>query len=265
MTSEASRINQLTFEFLFPRLHQAIAARIAVLMGEEYLKKCNELILSFQCQDPLIQSVSYRIKSTHSIWKKIPSLEALEKMNQKEFADCVNDFIGIRWEMKILKSENRYDALMNGVRLAPLKNILSFRNQQLPQKNGFGSEPVMKFYYSIDGLPVELQLLGGSISSYMCAKGYSEYKTQLSLSPKIDPDRQARRLQMAAELEGQAAFRKNMMAELLENTPSYSEYDPFVLDEMPLGENHRKFRFSHDSKPACEISNLVFDGNAQFE
>ncbi|HSW85890.1 MAG TPA: hypothetical protein VLG49_00160 [Rhabdochlamydiaceae bacterium] len=259
MTKEASRLAQTTFEYLFPQLHNAVEARIVDFFGKDYINKYDKLIQEFLCQSHQIDRISYRIKSTHSIWKKVMSLEAFERMTQKEFAAYVDDFIGIRWEMKVLEDENRYDALINGIRLAPLKNIKTFRNQQLPQESGFSSEPVIKLCYLIDGFPIELQLLGGNITAYMCAKGYSDYKAKLSFSPKKDEIYERHRLGMAIKLGEQAAFRKYMLEELLGIAPNYSEFTPFVLDILPQLEKNRTVRFSHSLKPICELSNLNFE------
>lgn len=264
MTKEAAFVNQKTFEFLFPEFHRAVMERLTELLGENYLEKCNQWIESFLSDSDQILKGSYRIKSTHSIWKKIPSLEALSCMSKQEFAVCVNDFIGVRWEMKIPENGNRYDALMNGVRLMPLKNLISFRNQQLPQVSGFSNEPIMKMYYSIEGFPFELQLLGGPIAHYMCVKGYTDYKTKLSLSPKLDSQDPSRRLQMAIELDA-VSFRKMMMGELIGQIPNYSAYAPFVLDERPLLENNLQCKFLGFPKPVWQTPNLIFNDPVQFD
>lgn len=169
MTKEASHLAQVTFEYFFPHLHNAVKNRIQILFGEKYLEKCNALIEQFLCESDQIDNISFRIKSTHSIWKKIQNLETLERMTTEEFAALFNDFIGIRWEMKVLENGNRCDALMNGICLAPLINVKTLRNQLLPQESGFASEPIIKLCYLIDGFPIELQLLGETLQ-HICVQ-----------------------------------------------------------------------------------------------
>jgi len=119
----------------------------------------------------------------------------------------------------------------------------------------------MKLCYLIDGFPVELQLLGGNITAYMCAKGYTDFKTKLSLSPNKDEIYERRRLQMAIQIGEQSAFREYMLDELKGNVPDYSKFDPFVLDELPQLEENRTLRFAESIIPICELSNFSFKEN----
>jgi hypothetical protein len=255
---EASPLAQATFEYLFPSLHKAIERRLIELFGKDYRQTCTVLIREFQLQNRQISHISARIKSTHSVWKKIPSLEALEQMSLEEFTACVNDFVGIRWEMNLPENNNRYDALINGVRLAPAKNRISFRNQQLPQSNGFDCEPVMKLYYVIDNIPVELQLLGGPVSSYMYAKGYASYKTKLPLSPSISQDQWDRRLAMSIKYNNSSLFRQYMLNELTGEQPDYSNFDPFLLDTSPAIQENQTLQFSPSSSPIYQLPSFDF-------
>ncbi len=254
MTTEASHLAQSTFEFIFPELHKAIQNQLNALFGENYKAACAELVKGFVSQDDQILDVAYRIKSTHSIWQKIPSLDEFEKMDLEQFAPFVNDFIGVRWKMKILNGENRYDALINGVRIAPFENLKSFRNQHLPQSSGFDCEPVIKLRYIVDGFPVELQLLGGNITAYMCAKGYSDYKAKIAFPPKKTERSEVLwkcRMGMAIFLEETHqiyTFREYMLTELIEDELDYTKFEPFELDKSPLAERNREERF-----PSCQI------------
>ncbi len=259
MSKEAADLAQATFEYLFPQLHQAIHAQLIILFGPNFDEKCNAIIQAHLSSEDQIDNIAYRVKSTHSIWKKIPSLKALEKMSKKEFALYVNDFIGLRLQMRILKGNNAYDALINGIAICPLEHLVTFRNQQLHQQNRFASEPVMKLCYVIDGIPLELQLLGGNITAYLSAKGYAQYKTSLAFCPKNEVRYENCRLSMAIELGEGSAFRKYMFEEHLGATPDYSAFAPFVLDTYPLLERNRTLRFSASPTPICELPNLNFE------
>jgi hypothetical protein len=264
MAAEAAQLAQNTFEYLFPELHEAVEKKLIVLFGDDYQEKCHAVVRDFLTASDRVARASYRIKSTHSIWKKVPSLEALETMTREEFLDCVNDFIGVRWEMRVAKGSNRYDALIEGVWLSPMSGLISFRNQQLKQSSGFENEPVIKLCYIVEGIPIELQLLGGRLNAYMCAKGYSNYKIKLALPPRkedLSEEQWNRRLGMAIQLEESgelSLFREFMRTELTGVAIDYSEFDPFILDSLPILEKNRWVRFSGSSVPICELDQMIF-------
>lgn len=178
MVEEAGQLEQATFEFLFPQLHKAIELRIQELFGESYLELCQALVRDYLHLNRYVTSISFRILPTHAIWRKIPSLERFQTMEKEEFATYLSDFIQIRWEMKLSEGEGRHSALINGVCLAPLRGIKSFRTLQLPQEWGYNGEPVVQLCYVIDGFPIELQLLGGSITDYLSSRDYADYLRQ---------------------------------------------------------------------------------------
>ena len=263
MNREASLLAQAAFENLFPEFHQAIQNRLEDFFGKNYLENCEKIIKNFSFENSQIGRISSRIKKTHSIWRKIPSLSVLEAMAKEEFLTCVDDLVGIRWEMNVQENENRYDALINGVRLSPRKELVSFRNQMLKQQSGFDSEPVMKLCYVIDGIPLELQLLGGNLTQLMSAKGYANYKAKMIFPPKKDElseEMWNRRLGMVISQEeekDQTDFRKKMLLELITQL-DYSPFTPFLLDEAPMNEENRTMRFSESMIPIWELPSLKF-------
>ncbi len=65
-------------------------------------------------------------------------------------------------------------------------NLYKLRNQYLSHQECFSREPVVKALYIIHNIPVEMQILGGNIELYMSAKGYTNYKVGLQMSPLLD-------------------------------------------------------------------------------
>lgn len=228
------------------------------------MKRCDEIISEYKILNEYIEHISYRVKTTHSIWKNIPNINAFQIIDKTNLSSFINDFIGIRWEMKIFEGVNGSDALLHGIKLAPLKHLKSFRNQQLSQKCGFDNEPLIKLCYLITGIPVELQVLSGSIAAYLCAKGYDEYKTKLPFSQKnlLSEQEWSRRLGMALTLslnQEHKQLRKIMFYELIGEKVDYSKFEPFILDKQPLKKENKMLRFSNCPTPICELSNLLFD------
>ena len=266
LTERASQLGQSTFEYLFPLLHQKIFKKLSELFyctDFSVLQKSTMKI--FSCDDPKILGMYGRVKSTNSIWKKIESVASFTKMNIQHFSEIIDDFIALRWNMRIEAGENRYDALLNAIPLIPKNNVLSFRNQQVAQKNGFSAEPVMKFYYRIDGVPVELQLLGGLIEGYLCAKGYSAYKIGCQLrSLQLSPEEECARLGSAIyffENNLHWYFYHMILQELISGKFFYDHHNSFTLDTHPIGIQNLSMKFTEDSRPIFEISNFRFPEN----
>lgn len=249
MNREAAKTGQATFEYLYPQLHSAVASKI-----EEWLGKRDPSYDNFLKHHPSIATIEHRIKGTHSIWKKLSSLE-------EPFGDVIKDYIGVRWVMKI--GENRLDALIEGVTLAPLRHLKSYRNQVLPQSSGFDLEPVIKLCYVIDRFPLELQIWGGDIGHFLSAKGYANYKACIPFPPnkndlsKLEWDN---RLTMA--LEG-VNFRRYMFEELVGKRPDYSPFKPFLLQKRPL--HHHSLRFSSSPLPLYQLAHLTFETTPSIE
>jgi hypothetical protein len=263
-TKEAADLDQLTFEFLCPELHQSILTMLHRLFKtNDLVKLSNEISYMFSINDENVTRVYSRLKSTNSIWKKIKSEELLQTIDLEQFALLVDDFIAVRWNMKVKADENRYDALINGLRLVPKENITRFRNQQVAQSSGFSGEPVMKLYYIFNGLPVELQLLGGRIEEYMCAKGYANYKVGHSLSPEgLTAEEQDARLGLCiyyAENNLLPTFRQLMLNELTAaNTIHYDANHTFHLDSRPINQANLTLCFSGEEHPIYTLPNYTF-------
>ena len=269
MTHEASQLAQETFEYLFPQIHTEVSACLIRLFGENYKIDCENIINRYLCKNEDISQIAYRVKSSHSIWKNIENFSDFEKMTRTEFCNYVNDFIGIRWEMKLQQDQNRFDALINGVRVAPTEGLIAFRNQQLAQANGFDKEPVMKLCYVLDGKPIELQLLGGNITAYMCAKGYTLYKAKIPFSPdknSLSSNEWNCRMGMVLQCtEGpkEKDFHQYMYDELVGNEIEYKNFKPFILDDSPKKSENRSLYFSTSLKPIYELSQLSFEKEPQ--
>lgn len=263
-TKEASDLNQITFEYLFPEMHSLVLQNLYRLFGTNYLEMKNDVLKMFDVKDNNISYIHARVKSTQSIWKKVESIEKLQKMSSNEFAKVVSDFIAIRWIMKVQKNENRYDALLDGIRLAPIKSLVRFRNQQIEQESGFSLEPVMKLYYSIQNFPVELQLLGGDIEPYLCAKGYVDYKVSSNLSPQhLTKDEENARLGLCiyyAENNLLAEYRKMMLEEITSSQKiSYATRHSFLIDDAPNNPDNKSLYFSGCDIPIYRLGNYQFD------
>jgi len=264
----AAQLKQKTFEFLYPSLHANIEARVKELFGEDHKAQALSIIKLFHCSDSHIANAYARIKSTDSIWSKIGSLDTLTNISKSEFADIVDDFIGIRWNMVLAAEENRYDALLNGVRLIPLEGIKSFRNQQVKQSSGFDCEPVMKFTYVINGFPIELQLLGGQIEEYMCAKGYADYKTGMRFYPQksdLSTEEWESRLGMClyfSEHDEMLEYRRLMLNELMGVKGNYDNSRRFELDTEPSDSN-KLLAFSGSPCPIYKLDNATFDSTPE--
>ncbi|MCR9192588.1 MAG: hypothetical protein NXI01_08010 [Gammaproteobacteria bacterium] len=168
-------------------------------------------------------------------------------MDSDSFATSIDDFLAFRWNMNIREGENRYDALVRGMELLPPKKVIKFRNQQLPQTSGFDCEPVMKFLFNINQVPIELQILGGRIEAYMSAKGYADYKTKLKFHPQKDSLTEKQwnaRLGTCiyqSEIDESNNNQDLMLKELLGEKIIYDEAYSFAVDYAPaLSENRRK-------------------------
>src|SRR3990167_2600457 len=266
LTENASQLAQSTFEYLFPLLHQKISQKLSKLFHcDDFSVLQKNVMKIFSCDDPKILRIYGRLKSTNSIWKKIESVASFTKMNIQHFSEIIDDFIALRWNMRIEAGENRYDALLNGIPLIPKNNVFSFRNQQVAQKNGFSAEPVMKFYYKINGVPVELQLLGGLIEGYLCAKGYSAYKIGCQLrSLQLSPEEECARLGSAIyffENNLHQHFYRMILQEFISGKFSYDQRHAFTLDAHPIGVQNLSMKFATDSRPIVEIANFRFPEN----
>ena len=253
-SQEAAELAQVTFEYLFPLLHQTMLNKIHELFGERLDELKNNIIKEFTIEHNNILRVYARMKSTNSIWKKVGNLQKFQSMNLVGFAELVHDFIALRWNMKVNENENRYDAVINGIRLLPRIQIRRFRNQQIQQSSGFSREPVMKFYYIIRNVPVELQLLGGFIELYMSAKGYADYKIGHSFIPSsLTETEQNNRLGLCIYYGEQGLvvnFRKLMLQELTTSKKLfYNNKHAFKIDAEPHNAANRLLRFVKCAEP----------------
>lgn len=266
-TKEAAELGQLTFEYLFPQLHHIIIAKLKKLFNGDDLNKLHQDIFNlFSIKNDNILRIYSRMKSTNSIWKKVENIQKLQSMTPHQFANTIDDFIALRWNMRVNEGENRYDALLNGVVLVPNQSIIRFRNQQIAQLSGFSSEPVMKFYYVIQNVPVELQLLGGYIEQYMCVKGYSNYKMGFELKPlQLSEEEQNARLGLSiyyAEHGFISDFHKMMLDELLaEKKINYNDQHIFIINRSPNNSDNQALCFSGNDVPVYLTSNYVFESN----
>lgn len=263
-TSEAAELEQHVFEFTQPELHAQISAKLREMFGVDYLDRITAILLKqFELEHEDISRVYSRVKSTNSLWKKIDNIKLLKSITAEQFAELVHDFVAIRWNMKVQPGENRYDALMNGLRLVPATSAIHFRNQQLKQESGFSSEPIMKLYYVIDGLPVELQLLGGRIELYMSARGYANYKTGLVFPPQqLSLEQADARLGLCihyAENDLQQSFHQLMLQELTSTKIlDYSLEYRFVLSDEPNREENKLMQFADSEMPIYLLANVEF-------
>ena len=119
------------------------------------------------------------------------------------------------------------------------------------QKSGFSEEPVIKVYYAIHGIPIELQLLGGNIECYMAAKGYSDYKTGLHFAPgkeNLTESEWHSRLGNCIYLQetGQLSlFRQMMLDELLGNKVTYDPIYTYSPEQAPLKSANKDLLIQH--------------------
>jgi len=263
MTCEAAGLAQRTFEYLFPQLQEETEMQIKRLFGKNYRQECAGIVQFYLCQDTKIASSHYRIKSPHSIWKRMKDLDTFKKLSLKDFASHITDLIGVRYAMQISENQ-RADALVEGITLAPLKNLRGFRNQCLLQSGLFEREPVIKLKYVQEGISIELQIFGGNITNYICAKGYAIYKTALPFPPRKEEmaeDLWNRRLNMA--LQADTNFRKWMYAELIGERVDYSQFQPFHLETCPVNSRNQLLRFSASPLPLHQLAHLNFDESPQ--
>ncbi len=247
LSAEAALLNQTIFEYVYPAFHHHINQNLVRLYGEQWLQDATLLIKSFQPNDT-IDFVS-RIKSTQSIWKKIPSLHDLEKMDLSSFSNIVEDLLAVRWFVFPQEHENRFDAAIRGVIAAPKEQLVGFRNQFLKQQSGFSEEPVIKMTYRSKGFAIELQILGGNIDYYMSAKGYANYKTGLSFPPSkgslSEQEWNARlgtiiQLQETNELQN---CRLLLLTELIEGKAPYHNQFAYVPENKPNKAEHSQYQF----------------------
>ncbi len=261
LTAQASSYGEKTFKFLFPFIHKTLSKRVNELFYNALNHHLTEIVERFSFLSEYIESSYHRIKSIHSIWRKLPSTTELLTMNHHDFAMIIDDYIAFRWDMKVIPDENRYDALMNGVRMIP-DGWHYFRNQQLPQAEGFDCEPVMKFYYIINTLPIEIQILGGpQIECYMCAKGYSNYKSGMRFLPNkedLTDEQWESRLGMCIEYAESGRlrdFRELMLSELAGESVIYASDRRFVLDAKPMSEANVNYIFDGSNIPVYNMEN----------
>jgi hypothetical protein len=267
-TKEAAKLAQTTFEYLFPQLHLLLLDKLHKLFNCDNLNQLKHNVIKlFSIEDANVLRVYARMKSTNSIWKKIESIQKFQSMEIVEFVNIVDDFIALRWNMKINEDENRYDSLLNGIHLVPKNFIIRFRNQQVEQQTGFSCEPVMKFYYVIQNVPVELQLLGGLIENYMCAKGYANYKIGCNLNPlDLTEEEQNARLGICiyhAEHGCVSDFNKMMLNELTSNEKIYYEMKhTYIVETVPNNPNNLFVHFSEIDQPIYMIDNHTFESKS---
>lgn len=272
LTKEAAKVDQHAFEYLQPELHEMITNKLCELFKVDNLEHIdNDIIKPFmQTQDDITRVYS-RVKSTNSIWKKIHNIALLKSMTLLQFSELVNDFIAIRWNMRIKPGENRLDALLNGLKYAPRQSIISFRNQHVTQQSGFSCEPVMKLYYVINNIPIELQILGGLLEEYMCAKGYADYKSGFNFSSlNLSPQQSAARLGLCiyyAEHGMLEKYRELMLDELIsDGNLDYTQEHLFTLDEKPNISENQTLRFLNSNQPIYSQASHEFkDSTLVFE
>ncbi len=242
----AANFGQKTFEYLFPQLNEIISKEINRLMSDDRKQKINKIVSLFTNPNEDCRCY-YREKSINSIWKKVPSIIELKQMDPEAFRSCVDDFFALRWNMKVLLGENRVDALINGVRNLPNIQFLHFRNQVLPQAEGFACEPVIKFYYRIENLSVELQILGGDIESYLTAKGYADYKANIHFPPdqaRLTEQQKNARLGQCLYFQENGKiklFRQLMLDELVGNKVVYDQEKMYILEKAPANPINRTY------------------------
>jgi len=267
MTEEAAKLNQDTFAFLFSTFNDAIQTKIEALFGPSVQRELEEITNSFNENEWPCYS---RIKSNHSIWKKVTSIENLQAMNLEEFCLAVDDFIAVRWRIKPSEDENRYDAVIRGINVLPHQaSLYKIRNQFHQQDSGFCSEPVVKALFIINKFPVELQILGGNIEWYMCAKGYSNYKVGLELTPSValdNTDIQNARLGTCIYFQENALiveFRQLMLAELVcEEGVVYDETSSYITELSPLAEANKQNKIvSSANLIISEVHDLLLASN----
>lgn len=243
----ASEISQSTFVYLFPDLHGRIQKKLDSLIEPYQNNQIQKILSMFLIESSDIQRLYSRIKTTNSIWKKIGSILSFENMTDEDFGNKIVDYLGFRWNMNIRKGENRYDSLVRGLQLLPEIDIIKFRDQQLVQNSGFSSEPVMKILFNLGGIPVELQILGGQVEEYMCAKGYSDYKTNVKFYPQkrdLTQDQWNARLGIILQQAEKNESMKNyllMYKELMSDDVVYDEMNTFILDTDPSKKENRDY------------------------
>ncbi len=263
LAETAASLNQQSFSYLFPILDEMIQRKIDSLFGETLACIQKKVKNMFDSQASMISRYYFRSrKSNQSIWKKIPSIAEFMDYDLEQFCHVVDDFIALRWCVMPLNGENRYDAIINGTRILPKTDLYKLRNQQLPQASGFSAEPVMKAYYIIDGVPVEVQILGGKITLYMSAKGYANYKIGFLLPPT--PDALTQEDSMARlgyfifleETDQQEIFRQVTLNELLELPVIFDSRYIYILEDKPNGQTNRNYKIINGSEPLYRQANV---------
>lgn len=263
-TSEAAQTAQQAFEYLHPKLHELITEKIRMLFNKPTLSSIEDSVIkSFHLEGDDIAHIYSRMKSTCSIWNKIRSTQLLESMTLDQFTNLVDDFIAIRWNMIIKPGENRLDAQLNGLKYAPRQSITRFRNQNVKQESGFSCEPLIKLYYVVNNLPIELQVLGGRLEEYMCAKGYADYKTGIAFSAlQLTPEQSAARLGLCIYYSEHGMldeYRKLMLQELTqESAVDYPTKYIFTLDEKPNNPENQRLRFTDSEQPVYCLAKHIF-------
>lgn len=238
-TQQAADVKEQTFRYLLPNWYKTIKthvdALIASLLSTALETAKNRFLVSHQD----IVTSYFRKKSYHAIWQKFPSITALANTDFDYFCRQVPDVLGFRWNMRCHPYENRYDALVRGLQLLPMESAIHFRDQNQKQTSGFDLEPVMKCLFVIGKIPIEVQLLGGAIEPFLCAKGYTDYKTHVAFTPQkhdLSTNQWSARLGMClhfGDTNNLFSFEQLMLDELLNHPVEYDTRFTFKPDQQP--------------------------------
>jgi hypothetical protein len=258
-----SEFQQQTFTYLFSEIDQMISDKLHEFFGE--LNVLNKVISEFDYRQYAdVWKFFSRVKSNHSIWKKVKSIEQIRAMDKSEFAQKVHDYIGLTYAMRLPSEGNRYDALVNGVRIVELKDsVLSYRNQFCRAKSGeFELEPIVKFKIQHEGIPAELQIHGGLIFGFMAGSIYYAYKNfdYDHIKESLSKDQWYKRLQKCIDLyenDDENGFHKLMLMELVEGNRDYGT-KLYIPDNKPKLEPNLNYILPGSNRPAWELDEFIF-------
>lgn len=273
----APKIAQASFEYLFPSLDRMLTDTIESFVRQDK-RQMNAAVHQRFYWDNLAAYFPYsRAKSNHSVWRKLGSALRFREFTPEDFRKRVNDYAGMLWMMNVNPGENRFDAVVNGLReFAADGDIFStVRTISVNLRDGF---PVIMARGVWNGIPVETQFLGGDIIGWLAAMDYGKYKAGTTLDDiefRLPPETWLVRGNRCLDIyeheirlpyyeEGRRpAFHEMLLAELLGQPVDYSarhQIEP-VNPAHPVNRDNREFRLPGMDIPVWQQTKVQIPHN----
>lgn len=237
----APKIAQASFLYLWPQLNTLMNDTCKKLTNRDEWQINQEISNTFYWPSEVAYFGYSRPKTNHSSWRKIGSANKFSRFSAEEFYDKLHCYGGVVWMMNLKSGENRFDAILNGLReFTSHRDIYrSTHSISINMTDGF---PVIMVRGVWHGIPVETQFLGGDIMGWLGAMDYGKYKVGTTLDAietRFSPSEWHTRGNKCLEIyefdsrlpryeEGREAYHQLLLTELLTGHADYSVHHDIV-------------------------------------